>query len=121
MIDETLARCKEMGAKSVAVFATEGTRATKLYDHYAARHDLRVIYPTAEEQATITRIIYDVKELGKTRFPEMDALLDKYTEDAVVILACTELSTLGIEREHVVDTTQVLGDAIIKRCGRERM
>lgn len=121
MIDETLARCKEMGAKSVAVFATEGTRATKLYDHYATFHDLRVIYPTAEEQATITRIIYDVKELGKTRFPEMDTLLHKYTEDAVVILACTELSTLGIDNEKVVDTTQVLGDAIIKRCGRERM
>lgn len=121
MIDETLARCKEMGTQKVAVFATEGTRSTKLYNHYAARHDLEVIYPTADEQETITRIIYDVKELGKTRFPEMDALLAKYTEDAVVILACTELSTLGINNKNVVDTTQVLGDVIIKTCGRKRI
>ena len=121
MIDETLARCKEMGTQKVAVFATEGTRSTKLYNHYAARHDLEVIYPTADEQGTITRIIYDVKELGKTRFPEMDTLLEKYTEDAVVILACTELSTLGIDNKCVVDTTQVLGDVIIKTCGRKRI
>lgn len=121
MIDETLARCKAMGAKKVAVFATEGTTSAKLYDRYAKGHDLGVVYPTAEEQAQITRVIYDVKELGQTRFPVMDELIHKYTKDAVVILACTELSTIGIDHEKVVDTTQVLGDVIIARCGRKRV
>lgn len=121
MIDETLARCKAMGAKKVAVFATEGTTSAKLYDRYAKGHDLGVVYPTAEEQAQITRVIYDVKELGQTRFPVMDELVHKYTKDAVVILACTELSTIGIDHEKVVDTTQVLGDVIIARCGRKRV
>ena len=121
MIDETLARCKAMGAKKVAVFATEGTTSAKLYDRYAKAHDLGVVYPTAEEQAQITRVIYDVKELGQTRFPVMDELIHKYTKDAVVILACTELSTIGIDHEKVVDTTQVLGDVIIERCGRKRV
>ena len=121
MIDETLARCKAMGAKKVAVFATEGTTSAKLYDRYAKGHDLGVVYPDAEEQAQITRVIYDVKELGKTRFPVMDELIAKYTKDAVVILACTELSTIGIDHEKVVDTTQVLGDVIIARCGRKRV
>ena len=121
MIDETLARCKAMGAKKVAVFATEGTTSAKLYDRYAKGHDLGVVYPTAEEQAQITRVIYDVKELGQTRFPVMDELIHKYTKDAVVILACTELSTIGIDHEKVVDTTQVLGDVIIERCGRKRV
>lgn len=121
MIDETLARCKAMGAKKVAVFATEGTTSAKLYDRYAKAHDLGVVYPDAEEQAQITRVIYDVKELGQTRFPVMDELIAKYTKDAVVILACTELSTIGIDHEKVVDTTQVLGDVIIARCGRKRV
>lgn len=121
MIDETLARCKAMGAKNVAVFATEGTTSAKLYDRYAKGHDLGVVYPDAEEQAQITRVIYDVKELGQTRFPVMDELIAKYTKDAVVILACTELSTIGIDHEKVVDTTQVLGDVIIARCGRKRV
>ena len=121
MIDETLARCKAMGAKKVAVFATEGTTSAKLYDRYAKGHDLAVVYPDAEEQAQITRVIYDVKELGETHFPVMDALIGKYTKDAVVILACTELSTIGIDHEKVVDTTQVLGDVIIERCGRKRV
>ena len=121
MIDETLARCKAMGAKKVAVFATEGTTSVKLYDRYAKGHDLAVVYPDAEEQAQITRVIYDVKELGQTRFPVMDELIHKYTKDAVVILACTELSTIGIDHEKVVDTTQVLGDVIIARCGRKRV
>lgn len=121
MIDETLARCKTMGAHKVAVFATEGTTSAKLYDRYAKGHDLGVVYPTAEEQAQITRVIYDVKELGQTHFPVMDELIAKYTKDAVVILACTELSTIGIDHERVVDTTQVLGDVIIERCGRKRV
>ena len=121
MIDETLARCKSMGADKVAVFATEGTRAAKSYDRYAKAHDLAVVYPDADEQAAISRVIYDVKELGKTRFPVMDVLIDKYTKDAVVILACTELSTIGIDHAKVVDTTQVLGDVIIARCGRKRV
>ena len=121
MIDETLARCKAMGAKKVAVFATEGTTSAKLYDRYAKGHDLGVVYPDAEEQAQITRVIYDVKELGQTRFPVMDELIAKHTKDAVVILACTELSTIGIDHEKVVDTTQVLGDVIIARCGRKRV
>ena len=121
MIDETLARCKAMGASKVAVFATEGTTSAKLYDRYAKGHDLAVVYPDAEEQAQITRVIYDVKELGETHFPVMDALISKYTKDAVVILACTELSTIGIDHEKVVDTTQVLGDVIIERCGRKRV
>lgn len=121
MIDETLARCKAMGAKNVAVFATEGTTSAKLYDRYAKAHDLGVVYPDAEGQAQITRVIYDVKELGQTRFPVMDELIAKYTKDAVVILACTELSTIGIDHEKVVDTTQVLGDVIIARCGRKRV
>ena len=121
MIDETLARCKAMGAKKVAVFATEGTTSAKLYDRYAKAHDLGVVYPDAEEQAQITRVIYDVKELGQTRFPVMDELIAKYTKDAVVILACTELSTIGIDHSRVVDTTQVLGDVIIARCGRKRV
>ena len=121
MIDETLARCKSMGTQKVAVFATEGTTSAKLYDRYAKGHDLAVVYPDAEEQAQITRVIYDVKELGETRFPVMDALISKYTKDAVVILACTELSTIGIDHEKVVDTTQVLGDVIIERCGRKRV
>ena len=121
MIDETLARCKAMGAKKVAVFATEGTTSAKLYDRYAKGHDLAVVYPDVEEQAQITRVIYDVKELGQTRFPVMDELIAKYTKDAVVILACTELSTIGIDHSRVVDTTQVLGDVIIARCGRKRV
>ena len=121
MIDETLARCKAIGAKKVAVFATEGTTSAKLYDRYAKAHNLGVVYPDAEEQAQITRVIYDVKELGQTRFPVMDELIHKYTKDAVVILACTELSTIGIDHEKVVDTTQVLGDVIIERCGRKRV
>ncbi|MFR6437277.1 MAG: aspartate/glutamate racemase family protein [Peptoniphilaceae bacterium] len=121
MIDETLARCKAMGAAKVAVFATEGTTSAKLYDRYAKAHDLGVVYPDAEEQAQITRVIYDVKELGQTHFPVIDELIHKYTKDAVVILACTELSTIGIDHEKVVDTTQVLGDVIIERCGRKRV
>lgn len=121
MIDETLARCKAMGADKVAVFATEGTTSAKLYDRYAKARDLAVVYPDAEEQAQITRVIYDVKELGQTRFPVMDEIIRKYTKDAVVILACTELSTIGIDHEKVVDTTQVLGDVIIERCGRKRV
>lgn len=121
MIDETLARCQEMGAEKVAVFATEGTTSTGLYERYAADRGLKVVYPTPEEQALITRVIYDVKEKGLTHFPPLDALIARYTEDCIVILACTELSTLGIEEEKVVDTTQVLGDTIIRLCGRERI
>ncbi|MDY3118354.1 MAG: amino acid racemase [Peptoniphilus sp.] len=121
MVDETLARCQSMGVKKVAVFATKGTTSTKLYDRYAAARDLAVLYPTEEEQETITRVIYDVKGKGKTHFPVMDALITKYTEDAVVILACTELSTIGIDHPKVVDTTQVLGDVIIERTGRKRV
>lgn len=121
MVDETLARCKQMGTKNVAVFATQGTRSTKLYERYAALHNLKVIYPTEEEQNTITDVIYDVKKTGATQFPALDSLIDKYTQDAIVILACTELSTLGITHKNVVDTTQVLGDTIIKTCGRRRV
>lgn len=69
MVDETLARCKQMGTKNVAVFATQGTRSTKLYERYAALHDLKVIYPTEEEQNTITDVIYDVKKNWRNSVP----------------------------------------------------
>lgn len=121
MVDETLARCKRLGAKNVTVLATDGTKSTRLYDHYAKKYDLKVIYPGEDEQKTVMRVIYDVKELGKTHFPEMNELIDKYTNDFFVILACTELSTIGIDHENVVDTTEVLGDVIIETCKRKRI
>lgn len=117
MIEETILYAKRNGASRLMIFGTDGTIQSKLYHQYGKLHEMDVIQPDQREQAEIMQMIYQIKQTGalteqlQSRF---DHLIDQYTEISTVVLACTELSTLPIYDESVIDALQVLGDCAVR-------
>lgn len=100
MIDITIAKLKEQkpDAKKIQVFATDGTRETGLYEKYAARYGLEVVPVSDELQKEIMSFIYELKNTGRTDFPELSQRILQARKAGVdfVILACTELSCIPL-------------------------
>lgn len=119
MVEETVIHCKNAGVDKVTVFATEGTVQAGVYHKYAEKHGLEIQVPNQEDQDQISQIIYQVKETGKTHYPQIDELIQFYGKDTKVILACTELSTLHIKEENTLDALKVLGNRAIEICERK--
>ena len=117
MVEETIKRCKEEGYKKVSVLGTYGTVNSKVYDKYAQKHDIEIVTLDDEEKKDIMEIIYWVKATNKRRSERFLEIVDKYSQNSKVILACTELSVLDLDDREVVDALKVLGDESIKRCG----
>jgi aspartate racemase len=107
----------------VAVFGTEGIRATNLYGRALEAGGLRYIYPDITSQQRITEIIRSVKS-GKAGSEERNQLM-ALAEEArksgaeALLLGCTELPILF--RGHpvplpVYDSTSLLAKAAVRFC-----
>lgn len=119
MVERTLAHCKDLGEERVIVLATDGTAQAGLYQAYGQDLGLEVSLPRPQDQDKVMRTIYRVKEKGQTDQPDFLDLVEAYSQEGMVILACTELSVLDLGGRPHVDALKVLGREVIRACGRE--
>ena len=117
---------REAGVKKAAVLTTEGSVRSGIYDKVLLGEGIEPVYPTAEHQALLTRLIYD--GVKGRKFPLTDIPVNGILEELrgrgaeKFILACTELpiafQALGIT-ENCLDPTRVLAFASILYAGAE--
>jgi len=125
MIDETLAYISQKyGKGKVGVLATTGTREMKIYDSYAQKYDIEVVYPSQKNQQKVMEAIYDGIKAGKDISPSyLDNVISELKEKKCMccILACTELSVIwnGINDEYIVDSLLTLAKKSIILCGKK--
>lgn len=124
IMEETAAKLSSLGVKRAGILATDGTVYSGTYDRFLSAHGIDCIRPTADDQKTVMRIIYDEIKNGKT--PDVDAfsavsahLLDAGAD--ALILGCTELSLIKRQYplpRHYIDSLDVLAASTITACGK---
>ena len=113
------------GARRIGFLASPAVRETGVYDAAFDRHGLAIVYPDAEANAQLLRIIREIKagQVGDRQaegFRLVAGALAGATD--AILVACTELSLLplsAIGNVPVLDTLDLLVDATIA-AARER-
>lgn len=112
------------GIDTVALLATEGTMLGRVYTDTLERAGIRVVLPTAEEQAVAMKAIYDVKEIGaeRTDTAALDGVVQHFAAQGAktVILACTEFPLIVDKMTDDVtylDATEILVRKAIVTAG----
>ena len=125
IIEQTASFCAFCGFHRVGLLATEGTARSHAYELACEPLGLSCVCCNDEEQAIISRIIYDeIKQGKKADLNSFLQVADRLTERGcdALILGCTELSLLkreyGLDRRFV-DSTEVLACAAIHACGKK--
>lgn len=98
--------------RTVGILATSGTRQAAVYDRFLNAEGFRVVYPSAEMQASLMQAIYAIKG-GERRVEEAKAAARALREAGAekIILGCTELSIIYDQLQHddlFVDSLRVL-------------
>lgn len=126
MMDET-ARAVELtypSVERVGLLATSGTIASGLYQEWFARHHIEVVVPNDDlQERAVMRAIHHVKagEMGPDTtalLAEAGAYLVAHGAEAL-IAGCTELPLVfrdGDAAVPVIDPTQVLAEAVVRRA-----
>lgn len=125
IIHETVELCRARGLKRVGVLATEGTVRSGAYEQECRRADVGYVTCTEDEQAEISRIIYE--QIKRGRAPDLDAFQSickkMYARGCeAIILGCTELSLLKKMTDPDplwIDSLEVLAVSVIRVCGKE--
>ena len=101
LIRETAeAVASRIGAKKVAVLATDGTIETKLYQDELSKRGVIAFTPKAEVQALVMHEIYECIKSGKPADEEIWQKIEEYVKAEgceAAVLACTELSVVRKE------------------------
>ena len=114
------------GAGTVAVLATDGTRAAGVYQRALERLGVGVVLPSDEQQKLVMSVIYDgVKGGGPVDVDGLLTVVEQLRADGagVVVMGCTELSVVyhdegWSERPDIVDSVETLARATVVRAGR---
>ncbi len=122
----TAAVLKKAGIKRAGVLATDGTVHSGVYEKALLAEGIEPVYPTAEHQAMIMRLIYDGVKGGKialSDIPVRSILAELRSRGAEkFLLACTELpiafQSLGIAGD-CLDPTRVLAFSAVCFAGAE--
>jgi aspartate racemase len=124
MLEETAAFVQSLGVARCGVLATDGTIATRIYEHALAKFNIECVIPSKEDQAYVMNLIYEQVKAGN--IPPKEALsvqCDRMFDAScdAVILGCTELSVIPYDRimprGFVVDALDVLAWRCVQECG----
>ena len=115
---------REAGVRRAAVLATDGTVRSGVYADALAAAGVEAVYPTAEHQALVMRLIYDGvkgRRVPLTDIPVGDILTSLRERGAeTFLLACTELPiafrALGL-MDGCLDPTRVLAFEAVRAAG----
>lgn len=120
IVDETIAHLKQHNVNRIAIFATQATVESALYDGSLSIHGIQPILPTRHEQSAINQAIFDVLN-GKAHKRSTRVLRSITSECAArgatdVLLACTDLQIVfpNHQEVRVHDTMQILADACVR-------
>lgn len=116
----------DAGIKKAGVLATDGTIQSGIYTDALQALGIEPVYPQAEDQAQIMRLIYDgvkARRIPLSDIPVGDILSRLRARGAEKFLpACTELpiafSQLGLEKD-CLDPTRVLAFSAVRFAGAE--
>lgn len=101
LIRETAeAVASRIGAKKVAVLATDGTIETRLYQDELSKRGVIAFTPKVEVQALVMHEIYECIKSGKPADEEIWQKIEEYVKAEgceAAVLACTELSVVRKE------------------------
>lgn len=109
----------------IGLLATNGTVNSGIYEKEASKYGLNIFTPDKAMQEDVMNIIYNIKaDIGsdQNRFEAIVHHLVKEEGCRCVILACTELSCISINKEtsrHTVDAMGILVEKAIERSGKE--
>ena len=104
------------------ILGTTATRDKAIYEPHCLSAGMQAIYPDEERQAEVLKIINEVKAgdySGGQRFAQIASDLAAAGAGAL-ILACTELSVLGLPASvpcAVVDALDSLAKAVVAQAG----
>ena len=119
--DTTATAVLATGVRRVGLLGTGFTMAQPFYADRLAAHGLDVLVPSAEDQATVHRVIYDgcsASSVTESRVAYRDVirrLVDSGAEG--VIYGCTEIELLVGPRRQ--PRSRLPDDAVARRsCGR---
>ncbi len=122
--DTTAAAVKDAGVRRVGLLGTGFTMAEPFYADRLRSHGLDVVVPSADDQATVHRIIYDELCLGVIRDESREAyrqVIRRLVEAGVegVIYGCTEIELLVGPEDSAVPvfpTTRLHVEAAVDRA-----
>jgi aspartate racemase len=121
IVEETCRYIKEKGFKMVALLATRKTIREKLYERYL--NGIELLTPDDKELERITRIILNILAGRKKRDDKkyLEYLIKRYRKKGVeaVILGCTELPLILRRKREVIDSLQILAEAVVRECVKE--
>ena len=114
--------CQTRGIHQVGIMATDGARASQVYESMLENYGVSCIWPDEENQARVMHMIYqDVKAgriISEGDFTQVgNALLQARAE--AVVLGCTELSQATVTmdlNEDYIDIIDVLAASCVKAC-----
>ena len=115
---------KEHNVDTAAVFATDGTRDSGVYERVLSRAGIRVVYPSEENQKLLMSLIYDYVKAGReiTDKAQVQKLVDEARALGAqkMILGCTELP-IAFEQvnlhQDTVDPTTILAQHAVQAVG----
>ncbi len=123
LVRETAAYLAGRGVECAGIMATDGTVQTGLYQQALEEAGIRAVIPGERDQQHIMHLIYENVKAGR---PVEMALFNKAANDLkragaeVIILGCTELST--IKQTHdvggdFIDAMEVMARRCVLECG----
>lgn len=122
MIDITTEEAKKHG-NVVTILGTKGTLQTGIYDKYIEKYGLEHLRVDEEIEDELMDIIYYIKSTNDVKSKRFNEICKYYLDQgSIPILACTELSTIDLEKEideQAIDALSVLTRECILRSGYE--
>lgn len=116
--------CKKHGIERIGIMATDGARATRIYEGVLDEFGITCIWPSEDGQKQVMKMIYDDvkagKKIGESAFATETEKLFADGSQAIV-LGCTELSqaknTMDLD-DRYIDIIDVLAAACVRECAK---
>jgi len=119
MIELTAEKLESLGVNKTFLMATEGTIKTGVYQKYFDNKNIEILSPSDEEIKEMMRVIYGIKAGKNPDICKLYETVEKYHGLGCekIILGCTELSTLHMTGQNIIDAMDVLKDKILELFG----
>ena len=120
MIDLTAEKLESLGINQEQIYlmATEGTIKTGVYQKYLSKRNIKIISPSDQEINEMMRVIYEVKAGKIPDISGLEEIAENHGE--LIVLGCTELSTLDFKNIKYIDAMEVLKDQILELFGKKK-
>ena len=118
----TVGAARSAGIKKLALLATEGTVASRIYQKECEKSGILCAVPDEPTQNVINDIIYRKIKAGAYKVNEIYPIIGGFLRSSdAVVFGCTELSLVDLsgfeKKDYIIDSSRVLAMNAIKECG----